>query len=299
MLRRWLGTMAVAAVVAAGCVGAGMWQWHRHTVRSAGVEIVQRNYDAEPVALAELVTPGVPVDRADVWRPVLLRGQYLTEPVLLRNRPTQGQPALHVLAPFQVTDGPLSGSVLVVDRGWVPPGEDGAGARVLPEVPAGVLDLEVRLRALERPSGRSAPAGQVQAIAAQEVRGAAGAAGAWPDDATLLAYGAAVSEDGAALTGVAPLGVPSTDPGPHLSYAFQWWVFALGALVGGVVLLRRDGETEDGTTADGTTADDEAQQEQRAADRVPEAGSTHRVRRGRRPSAEEEEDALLDAQQHG
>src|SRR5690625_4421712 len=28
--------------------------------------------------------------------------------------------------------------------------------------------------------------------------------------------------------------------GPHLSYAFQWWVFAAGALVGLVVLARRE-----------------------------------------------------------
>ncbi len=75
--------------------------------------------------------------------------------------------------------------------------------------------------------------------------------------------------------GLGPLELPSTDLGPHLSYAFQWWVFAAGALVGAVILLRRDEPAPD-------------------CGRRPPPPRPAPRRRGR---AEEEEDALLDAQE--
>ena len=43
------------------------------------------------------------------------------------------------------------------------------------------------------------------------------------------------------------LAAPSTDPGSHLSYAFQWWTFALGGLVAFSLGARR--ELQDGRAA--------------------------------------------------
>jgi cytochrome oxidase assembly protein ShyY1 len=41
-----------------------------------------------------------------------------------------------------------------------------------------------------------------------------------------------------------PYPLPELSEGPHLSYAIQWFAFATIALIGGVVLLRRDGSVE-------------------------------------------------------
>lgn len=283
-LRRWFATIAVAVVVAAACALAGMWQWSRHVDRSAAIALVERNYGAPAVHLDELVTqPAAPLDADDVWRTAAVSGRYLGASVLLRNRPVGGQPGFHVLEPFLVDDGDLSGSVLVVDRGWVPTGEDGSGTVEIPSPPAGPVDLLVRLRAPERPSTRSAPPGQVQAIAPEQVRTAAGAP-TWEKGTTLSAYGLMVSESGSAPADLGPLPVPSTNPGSHLSYAFQWWVFAVGALVGCVVLIRRESHRETSEEEAGTGLDVQAPLHPPARAR-------------RRPTAEEEEDAILDAQQ--
>lgn len=287
-LRRWLATIAVAIVVASACVGAGLWQWHRHVDRAAAIDLVEQNYGAPPAALQTLVDgPGQPLRADAVWRQASARGRYLDAPVLLRNRPVDSRPGFHVLAPFLVEEGPLAGSVLVVDRGWVPTGEVGSADVEAPDAPAGGIDLLVRLRAAERPAVRNAPDGQVQAIAPDQVRTAADDP-AWPAQATLGAYGVLVAEDGRVPADLGPLPAPSTDPGPHLSYAFQWWVFALGALVGCAVLIRRESGQDD--------APDLSPADAPAAAGAPARARPQRSRR-RGPTAEEEEDAILDAQQ--
>lgn len=268
--RRVAAVLAVALVVASGCVLAGIWQFSRHQDRSAAVTLVARNYDAEPVPLAD-VAGDEDLDPSLVWRPVRVRGAYVGTAVL-RNRPVAGTAAVHALAVLSVTDGPLAGRLLVVDRGWLP-----APATRVPAPPSGTRDVVVRVRAAEPPSGREAPAGQVQAVAVDQVLTVAGLE---PDDALTGLYGVLATEDGAVPDGLQPLPRPDADLGPHLSYAFQWWVFAVGALVGAVVLLRRE-------AAEGASGSN-------PAGAAPTTPSTPAGRR-RRPTAEEEEDALLDA----
>ncbi|NLE70750.1 MAG: SURF1 family protein [Actinomycetales bacterium] len=273
MRGRAAAVVGVAVLVAAGCVLAGRWQWTRHADRSAEVARVAAHYDAAPVPAEDLLAPdgSEAVDVADLaWRPVTLVGRYVGT-ALLRNRPTSGTPAVHALGLLEVEGGRLDGAVVVLDRGWLPAAEaDGADARG-PAPPSGTVTVVARLRPAEQPSGRDAPAGQVQRIVPDEVAAAAGT------DGHVLGgvYGAVATEDGAPPAGVQPLPRPEADLGPHLSYAFQWWVFAAGALVGAVVLLRRDAaEARPGTSGSGRTSG---------------------PRRRRAPTAEDEEDALLDA----
>jgi len=263
--------MTVAIVVAAVCATAGIWQWGRHVSRSAEVAVVLRYEAGAPVPAGEVLSAGRRLPAEQTWRRVVVVGRYLEPSALLRNRPVGGSAGYHVLAGFAIDRGALAGSVLVLDRGWVPQGPDGSAPAAVPDLPAGTVEVVARLRADERPSARTAPLGQVQSINAEQVRLAAGEP--WSSAETLVATGAVVSEDGGSPVGLGDLEPPSTDLGPHLSYAFQWWVFALGALAGAVVLLRRDAEGDEQT--------------------VP------RRQPRRRASAEQEEDALLDAQERG
>lgn len=260
-LRRTVGVLAVAVLVAAGCVQAGIWQWGRHQDRSRTASLLESNYDAVPTPLADLMTDGLAPD--EVWHPAVAVGHYLPGAgVLLRGRPVTGQPAVHALELLVVDDGPLTGSVLVVNRGWVGVTAD-QGLPDVADPPRGAVRVVVRLRPSEPPSSRSTPAGQVRSIAVEDVRRVAAA-----EPTVLPAYGVLVSEDGQPAEALEPDPRPEVTLGVNLSYAFQWWVFAVGALVGGVLLVRRPPE--------------------------PTAGSAPRTRR--RPTAEEEEDALLDAQ---
>jgi cytochrome oxidase assembly protein ShyY1 len=218
-LRRRVGIVAIALVVAAGCAAAGAWQWDRHVTRSAAIATQRANADGDPVPLELLVGPGRPLDPADTWRPAVVVGRYLpTSTVLLRNRPVDGRPAIGVLAVLSITDGSLAGQTLVVHRGWVRPPDDVAEGEPVPEPPDREVELVVRLRPSEIYEAADVPA------------------------TTLEAYGVLVSEAGGPAPGLHAVPLPDTAFGPHLSYAFQWWFFAAGSLVGAVVLVRREND---------------------------------------------------------
>ena len=117
---RWSGYVAVAVLFAVACAFLSHWQFERNEERATDLALVDRNYDAEPVPLDELITEGSQLDANDEWHPVALTGRYLAdEQLLVRNRPHGGTAAFEVLVPFQLD----SGRILIVDRGWVAPGE--------------------------------------------------------------------------------------------------------------------------------------------------------------------------------
>lgn len=263
--RQALVLVVVAVAVAVTCTSLGRWQWQRHVDRDAAIAVVEANYAAPAVDLADVVPdPDAALPEADAWRTVQVRGRYLVDAtVLLRNRPVDGTPSYHALVPLLVTDpapgasgadgpGGATGAgadrVLVVDRGWVPTGADGTADVDVPPPASGEVTVTVRLRPGEQPSTRDAPPGQVQAIAPDQVLRAGDVTGA-----AYAAYGALVREAPAAGATLGALAAPSTDPGSHLSYAFQWWVFALGGLVAFSVAARREwvaaGATTDGSPA--------------------------------------------------
>jgi cytochrome oxidase assembly protein ShyY1 len=202
---------------------------------------------------------------------VTLTGEYLAgDQILVRNRPHGGTAAFEVLVPFRLEDG----RVLVVNRGWVPPGVDQPEPDAIPAPPAGEATVVVRVRPGEPlpGSGRTAPDGQVPTIHLPTIADAVG-----PDAADLEtgAYGVLVSEDPPAATMPQPLESPSEDPGPHLSYAIQWILFAIMGFIfiGYVIRTELRHRREDA--------------EDRESDAAPA--------RPRRDRDADEEDALLDS----
>jgi cytochrome oxidase assembly protein ShyY1 len=301
--RRAVGLVLLAVVLATACTFLGRWQWNRHVARDAAIRLVEANYDSTPVALTDLLPrTDATLDPDDVWRQVTVEGRYDADAtVLLRNRPVNSQPGFHVLVPLVLTSAEGSDPVvLIVDRGWVAWDADASGEVDVPAPPSGEVAVTVRMRRDEPASDRSAPAGQVQAIHVDQVLAAGGI------DETVTsyaAYGAVVAEQPAAATALGRLPAPSTDPGSHLSYAFQWWTFALGALVGFTWMARR--ELRDGRAlaeAGAAVGDDPTGAARTDAGNggAPPAASaapaTSAARRRRRPSDEETEDALIDAQ---
>ena len=233
--RRAVGLVLIGVVVAVTCTLLGRWQWHRHVVKDHLIAVVQANWAAAPVPLASLAAPGAPLTGASEWRAVRVVGHYVpAATVLLRNRPVDSHSAYHVLVPFVVQDG----TVLVVDRGWVAIGANGSVAVTPAAPPDGTTTLVARIRMPEAPSTRGAPVGQVQTIDVPQVLAAAGAAA--PPGTPYPFYVAMESEDPAPAQVLGMLDPPSTDPGPHLSYAFQWWVFALGGFAACVWSARRE-----------------------------------------------------------
>lgn len=274
---RWTAYVAVAIVFAVACGFLSNWQFTRNADRSAQLELVDRNYDADPVALADVIPSAGALAPGDEWRPVVLEGEYLAaQQVLVRNRPHGGTAAFEVLVPFRLDDG----RVLLIDRGWVRPGETQPLPDEIPAPPDGEVTVIARLRPAESvpASGRSAPEGQVPsitpALVADQLGGRLGA----DADLELSAYGVMVSEDPAPATRPEALTAPSDDPGPYLSYAIQWILFAVMGFVfiGYVIRTERRHRREE------------------AEDRANGIAPRERVPARRTDRDMEEEDSLLD-----
>ena len=222
-MMRWCVYVLIAIGFAIACVFLSNWQFDRNETRSEQIALVEQNYDADPVPLADLIGADGQLSPGDEWHPVLLRGDYLSDQQLLvRNRPHGGTSAFEVLVPFQDADG----RVFIVDRGWVPPG-DGDSPDSVASPPSGEVEVIVRLRPGEQlpASGRGAPEGQVPTINLPSI------ATLVDGDVITGAYGQLVEEDPAPANALGGFSSPTDDPGPHLSYAIQWILFALMGFV--------------------------------------------------------------------
>jgi cytochrome oxidase assembly protein ShyY1 len=272
---RWSGYVAVAVLFAIACAFLSHWQFERNESRAAELELVDDNYDAVPVDLEDLVPEGSTLDPEDEWHPVVMTGEYLpTDQLLVRNRPHGGTAAFEVLVPFRLEDG----RILIVDRGWVPPGESSREPDAVAAPPEGTVEVTVRLRPGEAltSSGESVDGGQIPTINLPLIA----AVVADGERVEQSAYGALVSEQPAPATTLGALDDPSADPGPHLSYAIQWILFAImgfvfiGYMIRTEIRARRDDDEDD--------------------DEKP-AETTGPIARRRRDHDADAEDALVDA----
>lgn len=286
---RWTGYVAFAVVFAIACAYLSHWQFGRNEWRDTQLKLIAANYDAAPAELGDLIGPDGALDPGDQWRPVELVGEYLTDQTLLaRNRAHGGTAAFEVLVPFR-TD---AGEVFLIDRGWVPPGRDQADPDDIPAPPPGTVTVVARLMPGEasRRSAQSATAGQVPSIDLPLVASTTGL-----DDLITGAYGLMVSEDPAPAARPTALESPSDDPGPYLSYAIQWILFALMGFVFIWYMIRTElrHRREDAEEAAASVAAGAAAAE--VAERA-EASARRRRRGEPRPQDRDmrEEDALLD-----
>lgn len=259
MLRELLGPRLILShllvlVVAAGCVAAGLWQWDRlQQVRDHNA-LTEQRMAAEPLELEDLVDGRLDTEALE-YRRVEASGTFRPgEEVVQRNRSHQGNQGLHVLTPLELEDG----TPVLVLRGWVPLGLD-----------------EPPLEQASPPPGRVAVTGLLEPSVPQPTFGARD-----PEEGTLEQVFHADTErldrqvEGELFPmvlrmqepppgdGQLPLrvGDPELDEANHLSYAVQWFSFALLALVTYAVWLvrrlRRAGPDE--PRADGPRTSSEA-----------------------------------------
>jgi cytochrome oxidase assembly protein ShyY1 len=270
--KRWLGYWALLLVFSVVCVLLGNWQFARRAEARAEIARIDANYDASPVPLADVISSRDAFDEAaDKWTPVVLSGVYLDDQQLLvRNRPNSSKVGYEVLAPLQLANG----DVFIVDRGWISVEGTSTSNVEIPAVPAGTVEVVARLKAAEpRIEGRVAEGNTIGTISLTQIEEIL-------DVPTYTgAYGLLESETPATATGILAER-PERDEGPHLSYALQWYVFIILALLG--VLY--------GAKQEYRTLNPEGQRTKAQDARLAE----RKVRRGR--SDAEDEDALIDAQ---
>lgn len=286
---RWTGYTALAIVFAILCVFLSDWQFSRNAERSEQLELVADNYDKVPVPIGDVIGRDGAFDPADEWLPVTLQGEYVEQgEVLARNRAHGGTAAFEVLAPFRLDDG----RIFIVNRGWLRPGSTQPVPDAVPAPPQGPAEVTVRLRPSELlpPSGRSAPEGQVPTIHLPSVAEMTG------DDTITSAYGLLATETPAAERPFSP-DPPSADPGPHLSYAIQWILFAIMGFVfiGYVIRSEIKHSREDAADAAAAAAARAAAGDTSPVEPVRKLASMRKINR-KRDRDSVDEDAILDAE---
>ena len=282
---KWLGYLLLAAIFATACVFLGRWQMDRRAETLAEINRVVSNYSATPIPFADARDQFIKLDADREWTQVELRGRYdEAGQRIVRNRPLNGQPGYEVVVPFKLE----SGETVVIDRGWLPIGNKTPGSPdSVPAPPAGNVTVVARLKPAEPELQRGAPDGQLASIDLATYSSQLG----YP----LLtgAYGQLASET-PPVTDM-PIGFPkpSTEEGTHLSYSLQWFAFGVLMFVGFGYAARQQARNAaiDAGDAEGQDAGDGYLH---ASNPAPRRRTVPRKRKT--ATAEEEEDAILDAQ---
>ena len=209
MQRRQVTLGVLAVVVAAVCVRLGIWQLDRLGQRRARNAALAARLALPPL---EIRGGEVNVDSARQRR-VVAHGVYdFAAEQTWPGRSFEGTPGVALITPLRLSDG----SAVLVDRGWVPSADAFHVDHALYREPDTATVSGI---ALVPPRGR----GDVSVVGflpvvvqleSPDPPPARGLPRRWP--------------------------APALDNGPHLSYAIQWFSFALIALVGTAVLIRKD-----------------------------------------------------------
>jgi surfeit locus 1 family protein len=222
-----VAVVIIAVLVAATCVDLGLWQLRRLDERRAlNARILDRR-SAAPISIE-----GVPGNAAvQPYRQATAQGTYDVEhEVLVYGRSLDGEAGHHVVTPLLLPGG---GAILVV-RGWVP-----FAMQAAPVTSAAPPANEVRVKGSLAPDegdGSVAP----DADGVVRVLDVEGIASSLPYDVFPLPLQLVDQTPPQPRSLPIPVPLPALTEGPHLSYAIQWFSFAVIALVGGVILLRRD-----------------------------------------------------------
>jgi surfeit locus 1 family protein len=211
---RW-APLVVGLGAAVVCARLGVWQVHRLGERRALNARLEARL-AEPTLDVESGVSGRAADSL-AYRRATARGVFaFGDQVIEGGRSYQGAPGVHVLTPLRFADGT---GVLVV-RGWT----YSPDARTVNVAALSEPESTTAVGVLVPPSGwggvvpESLPVG-------------------YPLLPVLLRR----TEPSAGVPpALVPVPLPPLDNGPHLSYAVQWFSFATIAMVGGIILARRE-----------------------------------------------------------
>lgn len=234
----WIVSHLVVLAIVVAFVNLGIWQLRRlDEVRESNTQLAERLAEA-PVDVEELLVADDADRPALEDRRVTARGTYRTdEVVLIRGRSLDDAPGSWVVVPLELGDG----RVVAVNRGWIR--NDGRFTAVPEEyraVPAGEVEVQGLLHdSQERGTlGATDPEDGVLTSLARvdldrlddQVEG----------DLLPVWIQLTVAETGAPDPSPQLLDPPDVnDEGPHLSYAVQWGIFTVIALVGYPLILRR------------------------------------------------------------
>ena len=228
MSRSWKGLAVLALVVGAVCVRLGFWQLDRLEQRRARNAVVLAARSAEPMVLG----PGRLGAELDQRR-IRMRGEFdRAGEVVIRGATWDGGPGVRVVTPFR-PEG--TDTLVLVDRGFVPApdavsarleGFDEPGPREVAGIALAIPSRDDGGEPLERRGTTTWRGLDLAALRARSAVPIAPISVLQTPDSALPPWPR--RQDAAPL-----------DDGPHLSYALQWFGFALIAVGGAIVVWRK------------------------------------------------------------
>jgi cytochrome oxidase assembly protein ShyY1 len=223
---RWLRWFALAVVFAVACAFLANWQLNRREQVVKIIERIDRNYSHQRVRLEVMVPKLDQFKLSRQYRKVWVHGHYLIkQQELVRNRPQNGAQGFTQIVPFELDNG----KVIVIDRGWLPAGQSPERPDRVSQVPSGNLYIDGRLQPGEGATATNTPPHQVTNIDLPYLAKTAGI----PEAAFYTAAYLQLSGESPAPKGFTPQKEvrPDITEGNHLSYAFQWVIFAVMAFI--------------------------------------------------------------------
>lgn len=228
--RQWVVRIVGGLVLATAFVLLGLWQLDRNEQRQERNAAIQAGLDQPPAPIGDVLSVGEPVAAGEEWRTVQVVGRYDGDGQLaLRLRPQGGQAGIHVLTPLMTG----SGAIVLVDRGFL--ATSGADVPELPAPPSGEVEVVGRVRSGEDGGERTGDpsTGMIRYVDLDVLAPAMTGPlyGGWLELA---------DQDPPADGSLALVPPPELESGPHLSYAIQWFAFAVIGIGGFILLIRAE-----------------------------------------------------------
>ena len=220
----FLKTIVALALICL-CLIAAQWQYNRGIDRHARNSMIEANIAAPIISLTSAASDLV----KNEWRTVSTAGSFdASQTILLRNRYFEGKYGFEFLTLFTSSKG----EKFWVDRGWIVAGKDALTSPIIPNTPAGTVEITGRLRL-----DTSLPRGSFFALPAS----GSGLISKWNAQNEVVTEGFYLDLLNGSTTDLTPnvaAQLPELSDGPHMAYALQWVFFA--GLVGyGRILIRR------------------------------------------------------------
>lgn len=240
---KWLAFHTVVIVAVVVMVNLGFWQLRRLDERREFNADVTERTELPPVALEDLLAdPDFDPDASE-YRLVRAQGTFLPDQIVLFNRSQAGRAVDNVLTALALTDG----TTVLVNRGAIP-------VQAEPPPPPSAVDLVGRLRTSEGRSRGDLTDAEQDVVSQTRRVDLDLLSDQLPGTPAPVYIDLVASEPAVTESDPIPLGPPDLSERNHLSYAFQWFIFAGCVVIGWVLAVRRSIATR-----------------RRSADRTPEA----------------------------
>ena len=225
---KWLLFHLFCVLMMVAMVSLGMWQLRRLDERREFNATVKARTEQEAVPFDDIVPPGEVSGTSQLeYRPVELTGTYVQDLRYERSVRRDDLAGRDLFGVLQLDDG----SVVVVNRGWLPDGTPS------PALPDGPVTLLARLRqSAHDGTGQVGDTGsEPMTIFRVDVGSIGSDAGAEPR----AMYVERITSEPAEPAEMTPVPFPDLGEGPHFGYAVQWFLFTLGVVVSWALAVAR------------------------------------------------------------